>query len=58
MTRRPVPVDSAKAEDALLTEADWAAAEGAHERFKRLLDEMPRAKARFSEVLAELNADR
>ena len=53
---RAIPVDTVKVEDTPLTEADWAAAEGSHERFKRLLEEKPRAKARFTEVLAELNA--
>jgi hypothetical protein len=50
-----IPVDRAKVEDSPLTELDWATAEGAHERFKRLLNEMPGAKARFVGVLAELN---
>jgi len=53
-----IPVDRAKVEDTLLTEFDWATADGAHERFKQLLNEMPRAKARFAEVLAELNDGR
>lgn len=56
MTGPAIPVDTARVQDALLTEADWAAAEVAHERFKRLLEEKPRAKARFTEVLAELDA--
>lgn len=58
MAPPPIPVDRAKVEDSLLTELDWAAADGAHARFKRLLNEMPRAKARFAEVLAELNDGR
>lgn len=56
MSGRVIPVDAARVTDTLLTEADWAAAEGAHARFMRLLEEKPRAKARFTEVLAELDA--
>jgi hypothetical protein len=56
VTGRAIPVDTARVEDTPFTEADWAAAEGAHERFKRLLEDKPRAKARFAEVLAELKA--
>ena len=55
MTGRSIPVDTARVEVTLLTAADWAAAEGGHERFKRLLDEKPRAKTRFTEVRDELN---
>lgn len=56
MSGRVIPVDAARVADTLLTEADWASAEGAHERFMRLLEEKPRAKARFTEVLAEFDA--
>jgi len=56
VTGRAIPVDTVRVEDTPLTEADWAAAERPHERFKRLLEEKPRAKARFTEVLAELDA--
>ena len=56
MTGRAIPVDTARVEDTPLREADWATADGAHERFKRLLEDKERANARFVAVLAELNA--
>ena len=56
MTKRTIPIDNAKAADTKLTSADWERAEGAHERFKELLDVKPRAKARYDAVLGEINA--
>lgn len=56
MTHRTIPTDRVKARGAKLTPADWERADGAHERFKRLLDVKPRAKARCDAVLAEIGA--
>lgn len=56
MTKRATPTDKAKAADTKLNAADWKRAEGAHERFKELLEIKPRAKARYDEVLGEINA--
>lgn len=55
MTNRTIPVDTAKVAESTLTQVDWHRAEGAHERFKDLLEAKPRAKARFDVVLAEIN---
>lgn len=56
MSARTVPTDNAKAADATITDAEWAQAETAHERFKALLETKPRAKARYDAVLAEINS--
>ena len=56
MTKRATPTGKAKAADTKLAAADWKRAEGAHERFKALLEIKPRAKARYDEVLGEINA--
>ena len=56
MSERPIPTDIAKAASTELTEADWQRAEGAHERYKDLLDAKPQAKARYDAVLAEIAA--
>jgi len=56
MSKRTIPVDTAKAAEAALTEDDWKRAEGAHERFKELLRAKPRALARYEAVLSEINA--
>lgn len=56
MTKRTTPTDDAKAADTKLDAADWKRAEGAHARFKELLVITPRAKARYDEVLGEINA--
>ena len=55
MTNRTTPVDNAKVDESTLTQEDWDRAEGAHERFKDLLETKPRAKARYDAVLAEIN---
>lgn len=55
MTNRTIPIDTAKAAESNLTQDDWDQAEGAHERFKDLLESKPRAKVRFDVVLAEIN---
>ena len=55
MTKRTIPVDNAKVDGSTLTQEDWDRAEGAHERFKDLLETKPRAKARYDAVLAEIN---
>ena len=55
MTNRTIPIDTAKAAESNLTQDDWDQAEGAHERFKDLLESKPSAKARFDVVLAEIN---
>ena len=55
MTNRTIPVDNAKVDESTLTQEDWDRAEGAHERFKDLLETKPRAKARYDAVLAEIN---
>ena len=56
MSARTVPADNAKDADAPITDAEWAQAEAAHERFKALLETKPRAKARYDAVLAEINS--
>jgi hypothetical protein len=56
MTKRAIPIDNAKAADTKLTPKDWKQAEGAHERYKQLLEVKPRAKARYDSVLSEINA--
>jgi ribosome-binding protein aMBF1 (putative translation factor) len=56
MTMRRIPTDRAKAADTKLTPRDWKRAEGAHERYKELLEVKPRAKARYDAVLDEINA--
>jgi predicted XRE-type DNA-binding protein len=56
MTKRNIPVDNAQAAHTKPKPADWERAEGAHERFKELLDVKPRAKARYDAVLGEINA--
>jgi len=56
MTKRTIPADNAKAANVKLEAADWQRAEGAHERFKELLDVKPRAKARYDAVLSEITA--
>jgi hypothetical protein len=52
---RTIPTDRAKPRGAKLTPADWARAEGAHDRFKSMVDVTPRAKARYDAVLAEIS---
>jgi len=56
MTTRKIPTDRAKAAGTKLTPGDWKRAEGAHERYKELLEVKPRAKARYNAVLDEINA--
>jgi hypothetical protein len=56
MTKRPIPTDNAKAASTKLKADDCKRAEGAHERFKELLEVKPRAKARYDAVLGEINA--
>jgi hypothetical protein len=56
VTKRTIPTDRAKARGAKLTPAAWERAEGAHDRFKTLLEIKPRAKARYEAVLAEISA--
>jgi predicted XRE-type DNA-binding protein len=56
MTKRSIPIDNAKAASTKLEAEDWKRAEGAHERFKELLEIKPRAKARYDAVLGEINA--
>lgn len=56
MTKRSIPTDNAKAASTNLKADDWRRAEGAHERFKELLEIKPRAKARYDAVLGEINA--
>jgi predicted XRE-type DNA-binding protein len=56
MTKRSVPTDNAKAASTKLDTDDWKRAEGAHDRFKELLEIKPRAKARYDAVLGEINA--
>jgi hypothetical protein len=47
MTTRRIPTDDATAADTALTSDDWRRAEGAHERYKELLEVKLRAKARY-----------
>lgn len=56
MSTRTIPTDNAEAADATISDEEWARAEGAHERFKALLETKPRAKARYDAVLAEINS--
>lgn len=56
MTKRTIPTDTAKAKNTKLKSEDWKRAEGAHERFKELVEVKPRAKARYDAVLDEINA--
>lgn len=54
-TTRSIPTDKATAADATITDAEWAQADTAHDRFKALLETKPRAKARHDAVLAEIS---
>jgi ribosome-binding protein aMBF1 (putative translation factor) len=56
MNQRPIPTDTAEAASTPLTGTDWEKAQGAHERYKELLEAKPRAKARYDAVLAEIAA--
>ena len=56
MTKRTIPVDNVAANASRLSDEDWKQAEGAHQRYKDLLETKPRAKARYDAVLAEINA--
>jgi predicted XRE-type DNA-binding protein len=56
MTKRTISADNAKAANVKLEAADSQRAEGAHERFKELLDVKPRARARYDAVLGEITA--
>jgi predicted XRE-type DNA-binding protein len=57
MTKRiAIPEDNVKAVDTRFTDDDWKQAEGAHERFKALLETKPQAKARYDAVFAEISA--
>ena len=56
MTKRSIPTDNAKAASTKLKADDWKRAEGAHERFKEMLEVKPRAKARYDAMLGEINA--
>lgn len=56
MSARTIPTDNAKAANATISDEEWAQADGAHERFKALLETKPRAKARYDAVLAEINS--
>jgi len=56
MNEPAVPTDTAEAASTELTDADWQRAQGAHERYKDLLDAKPQAKARYDAVLAEIAA--
>jgi uncharacterized protein (DUF885 family) len=51
---RTIPADKATAADATITDAEWAQASTAHDRFKALLETKPRSKARHDAVLAEI----
>ncbi len=57
MTKRStIPEDNVNAAGTQLSHDDWKQAEGAHERFKALLETKPQAKARYDAVLAEISA--
>jgi predicted XRE-type DNA-binding protein len=56
MNEQAIPADIAEAASVELTDADWQRAQGAHERYKDLLDAKPKAKARYDAVLAEIAA--
>ncbi len=56
MSTRSIPPDNAQAAETTISDQEWAQAEGAHERFKTLLETKPRAKARYDAVLAEINS--
>lgn len=56
MNEPAVPADIAEAASTELTDADWQRTQGAHERYKDLLDAKPQAKARYDAVLAEIAA--
>lgn len=56
MSAHTIPTDNAKATDTTIRDEEWARAEGAHDRFKVLLETKPRAKARYDSVLAEINS--
>jgi len=53
--RRAIPVDDAKVDESTITEDDWDRAEGAHERFKALLETKQRIKpsGSVSDLVAE-----
>ena len=54
MKTRPIPEDTAKAAESIISDEEWEKAASAHERFKALLETKPQAKARFDVVLAEI----
>jgi len=57
MTKRtPIPEDNLRSADTALAEEEWKRADEAHERFKKLVETKPAAKARYDAVLAEINA--
>ena len=47
MTKRRIPTDTANAAGANLVSEDWTRAEGAHDRFKALLETSSRDRARY-----------
>lgn len=56
MSTRAIPTDNAQAAEATISDEEWKRAEGAHARFKTLLETKPRAKARYDAVLAEISS--
>lgn len=56
MSTRSIPTDNTKAAETTISDQEWAQAEGAHERFRALLETKPRAKDRYDAVLAEINS--
>lgn len=54
MARHLVPLDGARAADTVISAEEWKASVDAHERFKALVELMPRAKARHDAVLESL----
>jgi len=56
MSTPTIPTDNVKVADAIISDEEWARAEGATKHFKALLETRPRAKARYDAVLAEINS--
>ena len=56
MKTRSIPEDTALVSESDVSDDEWKRAATAHERFKRLLETKPQAKARFDVVLAEIDS--
>lgn len=56
MTKRPIPVDSARVEDADISDEEYGATSTSQRDLRAKLLERPAARARYEETLAQINA--